>query len=1152
MNLPIDDVVVAPASLPPKATILNYPSPGERFAGAVDYLREEAGICGWVMELAAPGRPLALGVRAGERELARGHAMLARPDIDEVVGHRTECGFMIGWSRFDAAALEDLAGEAPETPLEVYLLETGQLLPFWRHTVLVGQAHRLRTAFPNGDRQPRYRELNDYLEIQDSGLFDSAWYETRHASQLVPGLPPILDYLRQGEAAGRRPNFYFDPAFYARAAGLPSAEGALLHFIRQGNGPAAAPGPHFDARWYRSVHGELPGSAALAHYLAHRDAHAPNEWFDRDHYGRVSGAQDVADLYEHFVTQGFPAGLTASTLFEPKGKRPPSLPAGALLFLHALRNEAKRDAAAPAKPTASAPASMPKAPSPPSEKKPAEEPPPAEATAEPVAAGPETPPDAAAATESSPPVAEASPVDGTPPAAKVAPPAGETVRAEEVTLPALERHRAGDTDGAIAAAVAYLTDTPSGAAAGAAKPLLTVAHGAFTARRQEDALRIYRLLHARGWHDELALLRLIERSVDARDAVAAAPLVEEFERRGRGAGNPWAAVAVTRFHLLRGDRARATAILTSIPVFPAIDAQAEAVVLHCLMEAGQLTEAASRSSTWPEDAAPTLFGARFRLAVRQVDATQVDQLLDDPRAEGLPSWQLAEAMFLMSVPGQLPMAQQHRIMRRLNSLIESRGFNDRSVVQARIHFLLQSQSWDELGALFESIEATPFARDRETLLRKLEYYCYADNPDGAERIYSENFQGTPLNKWESLTILRLLSELKRWEDAAQILVDHVARGFDFSGAGHMAMRVVRKKGLHQAVLDMHGKAEVASEAGLDAFITLVQEDLAIVHSAKALSPRPQTLEGSRRSSRYRSNWVLSSGGEEDAEDEQCMFLCTNQRYFLSLLTFLCSFFGQAPQAGGRVFVFLDRDVPRHWYGSVAMVAARFNRAVELVPEAEFMSEGIEHRVEYGFFAGGSNLSRAAYFRLYAARWLLDRHSYSRAVYMDTDTICRADLSGLFALDIGDDLISAAIEDYSIEVINAAARNNLDPLRYFNSGVLLLRMDAPEIGARIDEAIRISEEEPERLVFHDQCALNIVFQGAARPLPQRYNFFLRPSRERNGYIEDGAVLHFLDKPKPWDIMFDRNYREEWRVWALLLGSILPQGLYVDIFAAANRD
>jgi len=137
-------------------------------------------------------------------------------------------------------------------------------------------------------------------------------------------------------------------------------------------------------------------------------------------------------------------------------------------------------------------------------------------------------------------------------------------------------------------------------------------------------------------------------------------------------------------------------------------------------------------------------------------------------------------------------------------------------------------------------------------------------------------------------------------------------------------------------------------------------------------------------------------------------------------------------------------------------------------------------------------------------------------------------------------------------VKAAARNDLDPRSYFNSGVLLFKFDDPELPAYIEEAIRVSEQEQERLVFQDQCALNIAFRGRVANLPRRYNFFLRPSRERNGFIEDGVILHFLDKPKPWDVVFDRSYREEWRVWALFLGSILPQPLYVDIFAEANRD
>jgi UDP-glucose:(glucosyl)LPS alpha-1,3-glucosyltransferase/UDP-D-galactose:(glucosyl)LPS alpha-1,3-D-galactosyltransferase/UDP-glucose:(galactosyl)LPS alpha-1,2-glucosyltransferase len=174
------------------------------------------------------------------------------------------------------------------------------------------------------------------------------------------------------------------------------------------------------------------------------------------------------------------------------------------------------------------------------------------------------------------------------------------------------------------------------------------------------------------------------------------------------------------------------------------------------------------------------------------------------------------------------------------------------------------------------------------------------------------------------------------------------------------------------------------------------------------------------------------------------------------------------------------------------------------------------------------------------------------LYVDTDIVCRGDLSPLLRFDLGEKLIAARIEDYSLEVKNAAERNELDPRTYFNSGVLVLDFNRSDLPALIEEAIRLSEQETARLVFHDQCALNIAFNGRFQPLPERFNFFLRPHRERNGYIEDGILLHYLDKPKPWDIVFSRGYREEWRVWAVMLGTIIPQGLYIDMFAAANQE
>lgn len=1051
--------------------ILNYPAEGQRFAGAVDYLAPTAGLRGWVVEMDAPGHPVALGVRCDGRLLATAYAMMDRPDIDEVLGRLTQCGFLIGWSRFDAEALAELARRLPDEVLEVFILETGQPVPMWCPPVSVAQAHELLQAAPQGDLQPVFREVADYREAWESGLFDATWYVARHGERIPAGLPPLLHYLREGEAAGLRPSFYFDPATYSREADLPGgAAGALLHYIRGGFRAGISPSVHFAERWYRQTYRVEADQPALAHYLARRGTHAPNPWFDPAYYAEASGVGADVDPYEHFVTQGLPAGLAPAARFEAARAASQPMAPAATLFLRALRGEADqgrpmppwqpaRPASAPAVPSqfSRAPAGPDVPPAGAREK--TAPPPPSPTPAVPIAArasgggspGPitalrapvRTAPIASPATAAAPPAPPAPPApagreeEDLPQAVSLGYARTEAAlaalpeeararllrraerlmreedprRADAALIVAVARMMARDPVAAAEAAAQFLTaigDATSPEIEDIEGRLLAANHQLYQGRRGAEAGEVYRLLYARGRRDYLVVLRLLEAAVDRRDARAAAPYAEAFEAGFPSATDPWGVMVLARYHTLAGDMERALALLAAVPPFPQTEAAAEAVLLSVMMEAGGLEAAAERLRAHPPNASQELFNARFRIAVRKLDAEGVLALLDEERAAKLPNWQLVEAMFLLSTPGKLSVHPQNRVTRRLYGAIEQRGFEDHGLVQARLHYLLMTRRWEDLSALFEALEVTPFATHRETLLRRLDFLCQTERIEAAQQLYNAHFRGTELNKWESLTIMRLFSELKRWEEAAELLLGHVARGFDFGAASHAAMRVVRRAAIHEAVLDVIAKSAAPREPGLQEFVERVQEDLLIVQRASALALRP---EAPGRGFRYRSNWILAPGEHApDEHDEHCLLLCTNQRYFLSLLTFLCSFFGQSPQTGAQVFVFLDRDVPRRWHGTVAMVAARFGRSVTLITESEFMAENVEHRVEYGFFAGGSNLSRSAYFRLYATRYLLERHRFQRALYVDTDIICRGDLTELFNLPLGDKPIAAATED----------------------------------------------------------------------------------------------------------------------------------------------
>jgi lipopolysaccharide biosynthesis glycosyltransferase len=992
-------------------------------------------------------------------------------------------------------------------------------------------------------------------------------------------MPPLLHYIREGEAMDLRPNLVFLPDHYAQHAGLPEPAGALRDFLRMGQISGLEPSPHFDPMWYRQTHAELRGAEALGHYLANRHRLSPNAWFDRARYAAGSGQPPDSDLYAHFALIGVWSGLTRHASQRP-------IPEPVLEDMEALRAEqpslpaalpAARPAARPAKPAPARPAAVLAKPASPAK--------PVAPPAKPVApAKPTGVAKPAASAPAPPPPAEPPPA---PPPAPRLPSLAElgqlniTQLAEWArALPAALRDDArvqaaeglaetgealtpflvlyllgGAGGGPIAdaslapALVERATALPEAGRRELGALIANETHRAFEAGARAEAAGTYAALRSAGLHDQLALLRLLEMALLEGDLSRGQLLGEELEQAHEGQLSPWAVFALSRLHEALGRPARGIAMLRALPSFPAIPANAEAVAAFRLIELDAIAVAEERLDEAERLPAEDALAPRFRIAVRKSDTVALREFVGSSSIEKLPDWLLTEAMFLLTADGFAATREGQRLLRGLNRALEGRGLVSNAVVQARLHYLLQTRQFEAMGALLEEISATPFAALRDTRLRQLEYLCNIGETKAADALYREVFKGDSLGKWEGLVILRLLSDQKDWPEAGGVLLSHVARGHDFAEAQHGAMRVVRRARLHEQVLALEpGLGETVNE-GLKAFFALVQEDQTLIENergARAERGPP------RRRIAYRSNWLIHPADAEPPSSEHCLFLCTNERYFLSLLTFLCSYIGQSPQVNASIFVFLDKDVPRPWIAALKAVGEHFKRDITVVDEAAFMPEEVEHQEEYGFFAGGSGLSRAAYFRLYAARYLLEKFSFRRAAYVDTDIICRGDLTGLLEIDMRDALLFAATEEISPHVVSAATRNGLDPWRYFNSGVLLLRFDDPRLRTHIEEAIRVSEEEPQRLAFHDQCALNIAFNGQAGELPRRFNYFLRPTRERNGHIEEGLMLHFLDKPKPWDISFDKPYREEWRVWAVLLGLIVPRSLYATIFAAANRE
>lgn len=171
---------------------------------------------------------------------------------------------------------------------------------------------------------------------------------------------------------------------------------------------------------------------------------------------------------------------------------------------------------------------------------------------------------------------------------------------------------------------------------------------------------------------------------------------------------------------------------------------------------------------------------------------------------------------------------------------------------------------------------------------------------------------------------------------------------------------------------------------------------------------------------------------------------------------------------------------------------------------------------------GHRLTSAAYYRLFIPELMQDYH---KALYIDGDTVLLEDIAHLYEVEIGS-CYAGVVRDYNIiRDMSASFKAHVqgllgmaDTTQYFNSGVLLLNLDA----IRRDFPLEFLMEQAELkgAKHHDQDVLNSLFYGNVRFLPPRWNCMwldeklyasVEGGREA---LEAPALVHYTGGGKPW--------------------------------------
>jgi FimV-like protein len=457
-------------------------------------------------------------------------------------------------------------------------------------------------------------------------------------------------------------------------------------------------------------------------------------------------------------------------------------------------------------------------------------------------------------------------------------------------------------------------------------------------------------------------------------------------------------------------------------------------------------------------------------------------------------------------------------------LIEQRilrfGTNDH-VALCRLNVAFGSRNWDQVERCLAEIPPESFARNLEFRMRQFEYFCHSGRTPEAEKALEALGPISQLPRKFLLPVLRFYGELGDWSSVARVGLDTLDYTFDFGDTGHLLTRAIRKT----------DSCDAAARR-IDALLarkhspSLMKLRLAIAEEQEieALAPH-LAANGSDDFSPLCQRSIfkkLVEGLEipaSTAPKKFAIYYCTDAGYLGPSLVSLLSLVESNPDLVAEADLFMLVD------GAEATALARRaierifpsgnGEAVSLLAREDILDAGESLKTAYGMFTGGETLAEACYYRIFFAKYLRKQSRHQTALYIDSDTIVQGDISPLFHGRPPAALL-ARLEVTRPEVTAAIARHQLEAGRYFNSGILSFDLTHADLDEALDRTLLTVRDHKEQLMFQDQCALNLGFRGVFCELDQKYNHFVSPFDTSPS--ASGAILHFLDRPKPWDTAY----------------------------------
>lgn len=174
----------------------------------------------------------------------------------------------------------------------------------------------------------------------------------------------------------------------------------------------------------------------------------------------------------------------------------------------------------------------------------------------------------------------------------------------------------------------------------------------------------------------------------------------------------------------------------------------------------------------------------------------------------------------------------------------------------------------------------------------------------------------------------------------------------------------------------------------------------------------------------------------------------------------------------------------------------------------------------GFKVSG-HASLANYYRLFYAQYV--GNLVSKILYLDSDLLVLTDIAALYNIPMQDNEIISAVDTKGFDSVLHFGLNL--PNGYFNSGVLLIDMNKWTAFGVTAKAINFINQNPDKIKFWDQDALNIVLANNWKKIDKNWNALVLDYSTTTKLIpKEIKILHYAGQHKPGSVHYTGPFKK----------------------------